>query len=64
LREVWCVSKKLYYRDRRLQSLQKGGGGMTANYLDIDTGEEVWVSVVKQIRAGLALGRSWAHRDR
>jgi hypothetical protein len=39
--------RTLYYRGRRLQSL-KGGGLMTANYVDIDTGDEFWVSGVKK----------------
>jgi hypothetical protein len=41
------TGRTLYYRGRRLQSL-KGSGRMTANYVDIDTGEEFWVSGVKR----------------
>jgi hypothetical protein len=47
-----CFSKSgrtLYYRGHRLQSLN-GAGGMTANYVDIDTGDEFWVSGVKKNR--------------
>ena len=49
------TGRTLYYRGRRLQSL-KGGGGMTANYVDIDTGDEFWVSGVKTNRQD----RHWA----
>ena len=49
------TGRTLYYRDHRLQSL-KGGGGMTANYVDIDTGDEFWVSGVKKNRQD----RHWA----
>lgn len=41
------TGRTLYYRGRRLQSL-KGGGRMTANHVDIDTGDEFWVSGVKK----------------
>jgi hypothetical protein len=41
------TGRTLYYRGWRLQSL-KGGGGMFANYSDIDTGDEFWVSGVKK----------------
>jgi len=41
------TGRTLYYRGRRLQSL-KGGGGMSANYFDLDTGDEFWVSGVKK----------------
>ncbi len=43
------TGRTLYYRGRRLQSL-KGGGGLDANYVDIDTGEEFWVSGPKKDR--------------
>jgi hypothetical protein len=38
--------RTIYYRGRRLQSLK--GGGMFANYIDIDNGDEFWVSGVKK----------------
>ena len=41
------TGRTLYYRGRRLQSL-KGGGGLAANYVDIDSGEQFWVSGVKK----------------
>lgn len=40
------TGKTLYYRDLKLQSLKGAGGG--ANYLDLDTGEEYWVSGCKK----------------
>jgi hypothetical protein len=39
--------KTLYYRDLVLQSL-KGGGGLKANYDDVKTGNEYWVSKCKK----------------
>lgn len=49
------TGQTLYYRNRCLQSL-KGGGGMFANYVNIDTGDECWVSGVKKNRQD----RHWA----
>lgn len=43
------TGRTLYYWGRRLQSL-KGGGGLAANHVDLDTGEEFWVSGVKKNR--------------
>lgn len=34
--------RTLYYRNRAFQSL--GGSGFKANYFDIETGEEYWIS--------------------
>lgn len=34
--------KSLYYRGRRFQSLK--GSGFKANYFDVETGEEYWIS--------------------
>ena len=33
----------IFYGDRTFQSL-KGGGGLKANYFDVETGEEFWIS--------------------
>lgn len=41
------TGRTLYYRGRRLQSL-KGGGRMTANYVDLDNSDEFWISGVKK----------------
>jgi len=49
------TGRTLYYRGRRLRSL-KGGSGMTANHVHIDTREEFWVSAVKNDRHD----RHWA----
>jgi hypothetical protein len=32
----------LYYRDQRFRSLK--GSGFKANYYDVDTGDEYWIS--------------------
>jgi hypothetical protein len=34
--------KTLYYRDQRFRSLK--GSGFKANYYDVDTGDEYWIS--------------------
>ena len=36
------TGKMLYYRDHRFQSLK--GMGFKANYYDVDTGDEYWIS--------------------
>jgi hypothetical protein len=36
------TGKTLYYRNRRFQSLK--GNGFKSNYLDIDNGDEFWIS--------------------
>jgi hypothetical protein len=41
------TGRTLYYRGLRLQTL-RGGGLMTANYIDVGTGDEYWVSGVKR----------------
>ena len=51
------TGRTLYYRGRRLQSL-RGGGSMSANYVDIETGDEFWISGVKRNRRD----RHWAGR--
>ncbi|MEN6497892.1 MAG: hypothetical protein ABFD16_26640 [Thermoguttaceae bacterium] len=38
--------KSLYYRGRRFHTL--GGRGFKANYLDVATGEEYWISGCKK----------------
>lgn len=38
--------KTLYYRGRRFQSLR--GRGFKANYIDVQTGEEYWISGCKR----------------
>ena len=43
------TGRTLYYRGRRLQRL-KGGGSWPANHVDVDTGDEFWVSGVKKNR--------------
>lgn len=48
------TGRTLYYRGHCLQSLK--GAGIAANYVDIDTGEEFWVSGVKRNRRD----RHWA----
>lgn len=35
-------AKTLYYRGRKFQSLK--GGGFKANYYDVETGDEFWIS--------------------
>jgi hypothetical protein len=37
----------LYYEGQTFQKLQ-GAGGLKANYFDIDTGDEYWISGCKQ----------------
>jgi hypothetical protein len=41
------TGRTLYYRGHSLQSL-KGRSGWAANYVDIDSGDEFWVSGVKK----------------
>lgn len=36
------TGRTLYYRDRSFQSLK--GAGFKANYYDVETGEEFWIS--------------------
>lgn len=38
--------KTIYFNGRELQSLK--GSGINANYFDIDSGEEYWISSVKK----------------
>jgi len=38
--------RSVYYQGKRLQSL--GGAGFKANYFDVETGEQYWVSGCKQ----------------
>ena len=40
------TGKTLYYRGRKLQTL--AGSGFKANYFDVETGEEYWVSGCKR----------------
>lgn len=40
------TGKTLYYRGQRLQSLK--GNGFKANYFDLETGEDYWVSGCKK----------------
>lgn len=40
------TGRTIYYRGRSLQSCK--GGGISANYFDIETGEEYWVSGPKK----------------
>jgi hypothetical protein len=40
------TGQSIYYRGRTLQS--SSGRGIRGNYVDVDTGEEFWVSGVKQ----------------
>jgi hypothetical protein len=40
------TGKTLYYRGRRFQSLS--GQGFKANYFDVETGEEYWISGCKK----------------
>lgn len=42
------TGKTLYYRGRRFQSLK--GMGFKANYIDIDNGDEFWISGPKKDR--------------
>ena len=38
--------RTLYYKDKKFQSLK--GTGCKANYYDVDTGEEYWISGVRK----------------
>ena len=38
--------RSLYYRGRTLQRIR--GGGVSGNHVDVETGEEFWVSGVKK----------------
>ena len=40
--------RSVYYRGRTLRRMK--GGGVAGNFIDVDTGEEYWVSGVKQNR--------------
>jgi len=40
------TGKSLYYRGKTFQSLK--GGGLKANYYDVDTGEHYWISGPKK----------------
>lgn len=42
------TGKTLYYKGRRFQSLK--GMGFKANYIDIDNGDEFWISGTKKDR--------------
>jgi hypothetical protein len=48
------TGRTIYYRGRTLQ--RKGWGGGPGNHVDVDTGEEFWVSGVKKDRTD----RHWA----
>ena len=40
------TGKTIYYRDRVLQKAK--GGGVRGNFFDVESGEEFWISGVKQ----------------
>lgn len=40
------TGRTAYYRGRRLERIR--GGGISGNHVDIETGEEFWVSGVKK----------------
>jgi hypothetical protein len=40
--EMTTLGKTIYYRGRTFRTL--GGRGLKANYYDIDTGDEFWIS--------------------
>jgi len=40
------TGRTIYYRDRKFQSL--GGRGFKANYFDVETGDEYWISGCKK----------------
>lgn len=40
------TGQTVYYRDRTLQKAK--GGGIRGNFFDVETGDEYWVSGVKQ----------------
>jgi hypothetical protein len=48
------TGRTAYYRGLRLQRIK--GGGVSGNHVDLDTGEEYWVSGVKKNREN----RHWA----
>lgn len=50
------TGRTIYYRGRTLQ--RKGWGGGPGNHVDVDTGEEFWVSGVKKDGSD----RHWAGR--
>ena len=54
------TGKSLYYRGRRFQTL--GGRGFKANYSDVETGEEYWISGPKR-RGGDSLYGATVHID-
>jgi hypothetical protein len=50
---IGCVTfsktgRTIYYRDRTLRRIK--GGGYAGNYVDVETGEQYWVSGVKKTR--------------
>ena len=48
------TGRTLYYRGRSLQRIIRGGAG--SNHIDVETGEEYWISGVKKDRQD----RHWA----
>jgi len=48
------TGRTIYYRNLKLRRIKRGGIG--SNYFDVDTGEEYWVSGVKENRQD----RHWA----
>ena len=40
------TGRSIYYRGRRLKRLK--GGGVSGNFVDVETGDEYWVSGVKK----------------
>lgn len=54
--------RSLHYDRRTFQSLR--GGGFKANYFDVDTGEEFWISGPKKDGADRLYGERGSRRDR
>jgi len=52
------TARTIYYRDLKLRRIKRGGIG--SNYIDVETGDEYWVSGVKENRQD----RHWAGSGR
>ena len=54
------TGRTLYYRGRSFQSLK--GAGFKANYYDIETGEEFWISGPRKDGGDRLYGEPWRSR--
>ncbi len=56
------TGQTIYSRGKSLRKIP--GGGVSANYRDVDTGEQYWISGVKKNREDRHWGRRRCGRDR